>query len=191
MKIAERIVMVALLLSLVGGGVWLYVSVRGEQQEVREAVARGEYEISVATVETSTSVPVEEWRTLYPNTVPVKIGEVVVEASVADTLPERIQGLSDTPFLPENVVKLFAFGAPGLHSIWMKDMQYPLDILWAAEDGTIVHIEENVSPDTYSKENPRASRSFESPTPAWYVIEANAGFVASSTIKIGDKVILE
>jgi uncharacterized membrane protein (UPF0127 family) len=85
--------------------------------------------------------------------------------------------------LPEHVVKLFVFGVPGNHSIWMKDMNYPLDILWVAEEGEIVHIEENVSPDSFPE-------SFSSPTPAWFVVEANAGFVASNTIAIGDEVVL-
>jgi len=111
------------------------------------------------------------------------IGGVVVEASVADTLSERIKGLSGTPFLPDYVVKLFAFGVPGSHSIWMKDMNYPLDIIWFNEEGVIVHIEENVSPDTFPE-------SFSSPEPAWFVIEANAGFAASNTIAVGDEVIL-
>jgi uncharacterized membrane protein (UPF0127 family) len=62
-------------------------------------------------------------------------------------------------------------------------MNYSLDILWVAEKGEIVHIEENVSPDTFPK-------SFSSPKPAFFVIEANAGFVASSSIALGDTVIV-
>lgn len=181
MKIAERIVMVSLLVLLVGGGAWIYVAVQQEQQEVRDAVARGEYERPVAAREEA--VAAEDWRLIYPVTVPITIGGVLVEASVADTLSTRIKGLSGTPFLPEGVVKLFAFGTAGVHSIWMKDMHYALDILWVAEDGVIVHIEENISPDTYPE-------SFSSPIPAWYVIEANAGFVASSSIAVGDEVVL-
>jgi uncharacterized membrane protein (UPF0127 family) len=181
MKIAERIVMVLLLFALVGGGAWIYFAVQYERQEMRDAVARGEFQIRPE--ETPTEVDRENWRAIYPNTVPILVGGVPVQASIADSLSERIKGLSDTPFLPDNVVKLFAFGMAGSHSIWMKDMNYSIDILWAAEDGTIVHIEENVSPDTFPN-------SFSSPEPAWFVVEANAGFVASNTIAIGDKVVL-
>lgn len=180
MKTAERIILVALLLFLIFGSAWIYFAVKHEQKEVREAVARGEYEIPTQTEE---KVSPEDWRTLYPYTVPIMIGSVTVQASVADTLSTRIKGLSGTPFLPEHVVKLFAFGAEGSHSIWMKDMSYPLDIIWVAKDGEIVHIEEGVAPDTYPE-------SFASPTLAWYVIEANAGFVSSSSVSIGDQVIL-
>lgn len=181
MKMAERIVMSVLLVCLISGGVWIYVGVQQKQQEVRDAVKRGDYERPIVTEERV--VPAEDWRTIYPNTVQIRIGSTTVAASIADTLSSRIKGLSGTPFLPPSVVKLFAFGAPGNHSVWMKNMNYPLDILWAAEDGTVVHIEENIAPETYPE-------GFSSPVPAWYIIEANAGFVASSTIVLGDKVVL-
>jgi len=181
MKIVERIVIVFIISMLIGGGVWIYFGVQNEQQELREAVARGDFEIP--DEEPVAEVEPEAWRSVYPNTVPLMVGSVAVQASVADTLSKRIKGLSDTPFLPENVVKLFAFGVPGTHSIWMKDMNYSIDIMWAAENGEIVHIEENVSPDTFPT-------SFSSPTPAWFVVEASAGFVANNAIELGDKVVL-
>lgn len=180
MKTAERIVMVLLVLILVGGGSWFYFAVKHEQKEVREAVARGEYE---QKEEKSLDIKEEDWRSIYPNTVPIAIGEMKVEASVADSFSERIKGLSNTPFLPEGVVKMFVFGALGKHSIWMKDMNYSLDIIWATENGEIVHIEENVSSESYPS-------SFESPIPAWYVVETNAGFVEKNNIVVGDEVSL-
>lgn len=180
MKITERIIMVALVLVIIGGGAWIYLSVQYKQQEVRDAVARGEYEIPVKETEDNVS---DDWRTYYPEVVPLVIGSTTVQASVADSLPERIKGLSNTPYLPEGVVKLFAFGTEGEHSIWMKDMQYSIDIIWVAKNGSIVHIEEHVAPETFPE-------SFASPKPAWYVIEARDGFVASSSIKVGDQVIV-
>ena len=180
MKITERIIMVLLVLVIMGGGAWIYYSVEKKQQDIRDAVARGEYEIPAEKVEESTS---DDWRTYYPEVVPVIIGSTTVQASVADSLPERIKGLSNTPYLPDGVVKLFAFGTEGEHSIWMKDMNYALDIIWVAKSGGIVHIEENITPETFPE-------SFASPKSAWYVIEANAGFVASSSVKIGDEVIV-
>lgn len=179
MKTAERIVIVVLILVFIGGGAWIYAAVQFEHQKKVDAVARGEYEIRPPSSDTSTDTP--DWRVLYPDTVPIMIGEVRMLASIADTLPKRIQGLSNTPYLPENVVKLFVFGVNGAHSIWMKDMNYALDILWVTEAGDIVHIEENVVPESFPE-------SFSSPTPAWYVIEANAGFVNANNIQVGQKV---
>lgn len=181
MKSAERIVIVILLLVLISGGFFLYVSIKSKQQAIRDAVARGEYQIPLE--ENKDAGTEDNWRKYYPELIPVLIGSTTVQASVADSLPERIKGLSDTPYLPQGVVKLFAFGTAGEHSIWMKDMNYAIDILWVARSGEIVHIKEKVSPDTYPE-------SFTSPKPAWYVIEANAGFVASSSIKVGDEVVV-
>lgn len=179
--------MVLIVCLLIGGGVWSYYAVVDKRAEFRERVANGEFEIrpeeSPAALTATTSEGQSDWRTIYPITVPIVIGAVPVQASVADTLSTRIKGLSDTPYLPENVVKLFAFGVPGSHSIWMKDMNYALDIIWADEGGTIVHIEESVSPETFPE-------SFASPVPAWFVVEANAGFVARNGIVQGDSIVL-
>jgi uncharacterized membrane protein (UPF0127 family) len=182
MKWAERIVMVLLVVVLTGGVAWGYFAVKHEREEVRAAVARGEYQIP-DTPAINTQTKAENWQAIYPNTISVTIGSVMVQASVADSLAKRIKGLSGTPFLPEEVVKLFAFGIPGSHSIWMKDMNYALDIIWADKEGVIVHIERDISPETFPS-------SFGSPAPAWYVIEAAAGFVSSNNIKIGDKISL-
>lgn len=181
MKIAERIVMILLVVVLIGGGYGIYYGVQKQHEATLDKVARGEFEKPVP--DENKNVDEEDWRAIYPFTVPIFIDGVVVEASVADSMSTRIKGLSGTPFLPDHVVKLFAFGVAGSHSIWMKDMNYPLDIIWFDNDGVIVHIEENVSPSTFPE-------SFASPEPAWYVIEANAGFVASNTIAVGDEVIL-
>lgn len=181
MKNAERIVMVLLLLVIFGGAIWFYFSLQYKQAAVRDAVARGEYEIpndpKPATGQD------DDWRKYYPVLVPVIIGSTTVQASIADSLPERIKGLSDTPSLPDGVVKLFAFGIEGEHSIWMKDMNYAIDIIWVAKAGNIVHIKENATPQSYPE-------SFVSPKLAWYVIEAPAGFVKKERVSIGDKVVV-
>lgn len=187
MKTAERIVIVGLLLALIGIGYAGYYAVKKQRADFRAEVAAGEFEIpdvdpmQVAADEDKND-PVN-WRRFYPITVPITLAGVPMLASVADTMSTRIKGLSDTPYLPDNVVKLFAFGVPGSHSIWMKDMNYPLDIIWIAEEGEIVHIEENVSPDTFPE-------SFSSPVPAWFVVETNAGFVAENQVQVGDELVI-
>jgi uncharacterized membrane protein (UPF0127 family) len=178
MKLMERIVMVAILICIVGGGSWIYFAVQHDRSELREAVARGDFEIRK---EEQTETTIDDWERIYPSTVPVMIASTSVQASVADTLAERIKGLSNTPFLPPQVVKLFVFESLGSHEIWMKDMNYSIDIIWADQDGYIVHIEERVSPETYPQ-------SFGSPVPAWFVVETSAGFVEANGIQIGDKI---
>jgi uncharacterized membrane protein (UPF0127 family) len=124
----------------------------------------------------------EDWQTIYPKTKPLQIAGVDVLSSVARTWPDRIKGLSGTPYLPENVVKLFVFDSIGYPSIWMKDMNYSIDIIWVNDKNKIVHIVEEASPDSYPT-------SFTPDAPALYVIETASGFVAKNKIKVGDDVV--
>jgi uncharacterized membrane protein (UPF0127 family) len=121
--------------------------------------------------------------TLYPNTKSMQIGSKVVMASVAETWTERIKGLSDTPYLPEEIVKLFIFDSSGYHSIWMKDMNYSIDIIWVSEDGVVVHTESGAAPESFPA-------MFVPETPAKYVIETVEGFVAKNNVSLGATVIL-
>jgi uncharacterized protein len=132
---------------------------------------------------TETYTETDSWETIYPDTKVMKIGSLSVNASIAKSWPERIRGLSGTPYLPFEVVKLFVFDTPGQHSIWMKDMNYAIDIIWVDAAGVIVDKKENVSPDTYPA-------SFEPVAPALYIIEAQAGFLEKAKVTIGDKVSL-
>lgn len=121
------------------------------------------------------------WSNIYPGTVPMTIGGVAVEASVADSWPERIKGLSETPYLPEEVVKFFVFDSSAYHSIWMKDMNYPIDIIWVSEAAEVVYIAKNVPPESYPE-------TFSPSTPALYVIEAVAGFADTHGLSVGSSV---
>lgn len=117
----------------------------------------------------------------FPVRFPMMIGGVAVEASVATTVADRVKGLSRTTQLPSNVVKLFVFDLDGPQSIWMKDMQYPIDIIWLDTEGKVVHIAPSVDPSTYPS-------SFFSPVPARYVVEAGAGFAATHGVVLGTPV---
>ena len=121
--------------------------------------------------------------TIYPNTRSMVIRDIEVQASVAETWPERIEGLSNTPYLPEGVVKLFVFDSAGFHSFWMKDMNYGIDILWVNEASEIVHIEQEASPESYPA-------MFVPNEEARYVIETVAGFVEKHGLVLGDSVVL-
>ena len=76
---------------------------------------------------------------------------------------------------------LFVFDANDYHGIWMKDMRFPIDIIWIAEDKTIVEITRNVAPETYPT-------IFKPPRPVRYVIETNPYFAESFSINVGDTV---
>ncbi len=108
------------------------------------------------------------------------LGRISLQASIADTAAEREQGLSDTPYIPAGIAKLFIFDTNEKWSFWMKDMNYPIDIFWVDANGHIVHLVESVTPDTYP------GTSFAPPVPATYVIETKAGFAKENNIRVGE-----
>lgn len=111
----------------------------------------------------------------------VGLGNEAFYVRVADTDTEREKGLSGTPRLGRNEGMLFKFDKVGQYCFWMKDMNYPLDIIWVGEDKKIVIRYKNLPPDSYP-------RSFCSAEPAKYVIEVPAGTVDRLHLKIGDQV---
>jgi len=110
--------------------------------------------------------------------IPIKLGNISLLASRADTNNARELGLSGTTYLPEDEVKLFIFETSEKWNFWMKDMNYPIDIIWLDEHKKVVHIENNVKFDSYPN-------LFLPPVPAKYVIETNAGFAAAKQILLG------
>jgi uncharacterized membrane protein (UPF0127 family) len=109
----------------------------------------------------------------------IYIGSSAISVTVADTEEERILGLSGTESLREREGKLFIFDRDGRYGIWMKEMKMPLDIIWIDKDLRIVHIAENVLPETFPE-------VFSPPSEARFVLEMNAYFVSSLRVKIGD-----
>jgi len=100
----------------------------------------------------------------------IKIGDVIVNAEIARSRDQRMQGLSGRTSLEENTGMLFIFEEDAMHGIWMKQMFIPIDIIWIDKDLLVVHTEENVSPDTYPE-------VFRPEIEARYVLEVPAGFV--------------
>ncbi len=93
----------------------------------------------------------------------------VLEVEVADTDPERMQGLSNhAPLLPGHGM-LFVFDNPQIISFWMKDMTFPIDIVWLEKvdnEFKIVGIERNVGPNTFPN-------TFSPSRAVQYVVETN------------------
>ncbi|MBI2611007.1 DUF192 domain-containing protein [Candidatus Kaiserbacteria bacterium] len=111
----------------------------------------------------------------------ILIADRVVRVTVADTPEERERGLSGWKGLAEDEGMLFIFNEDGRYAFWMKDMEFPIDILWISRDGAIVHIEEYVAPETYPA-------SFAPRREARYVVELPAGFVERRGVRIGELV---
>lgn len=112
----------------------------------------------------------------------IVIGETVLTVNVADSNSERRKGLSNINSLDLDAGMLFIFDDFDFHQIWMKDMLFPIDIIWISDDMQVVHFEMDVSPKTYPKR-------FTPEEKARYVLEVPSGFVQKEGIKVGDPLI--
>ncbi|MDE0243497.1 MAG: DUF192 domain-containing protein [Candidatus Kaiserbacteria bacterium] len=98
----------------------------------------------------------------------LSVANTTLHVEVAETPAEREKGLSGRQALGQSDGMLFLFETDGLHGFWMPDMYLSLDIIWLNADKTVVHIEHNVSPDSYPA-------IFTSTEPARFVLELAAG----------------
>lgn len=128
-------------------------------------------------------IPMPSTPTVLP-TVTLTAGDARIAAEVASTEQEQERGLSGRAGLSEGKGMLFVFGGEGRRGIWMKDMRFPIDIVWANQDGVIVTIEHAVSPDTYPT-------SFYPSSPAAYVLELPAGYAQAHAIAIGGQIVVK
>lgn len=103
---------------------------------------------------------------------------------VARDEQEKQIGLSERESLDQNTGMLFIFDEPGVYPFWMKNMNFPIDILYI-RDNTIVDIYENVEPPQNENETPVIVRPQESVDK---VLEINAGLVSEYDIQEGDEV---
>jgi len=106
-------------------------------------------------------------------------GRVTLTVELARTSAEQVRGLSGRPGLKPAHGMLFVYDRPQPVSIWMKDMRFPLDILWV-QAGRIVKIEKHAAPLA-----PAGPARIYTAT-ADLVLEVTAGFTDQHRIRVGD-----
>lgn len=116
--------------------------------------------------------------------VSAKIEDTPLSLEVLSTPLERAKGLSGRENLEEGKGILFVFPKEGKYGFWMKDMKFPIDIIWIDENFRIVGIENSLSPESYPE-------SFYPPENIQYVIEVPAGFSQRHSVIIGEGLFLE
>ncbi len=100
----------------------------------------------------------------------------------ATTEEEKSIGLSQHTSLPQDQGMLFSFDTPSFYSFWMKNMQFPIDIIFI-KDNKVVTVFPNAQPAQAGDENPP---TFTPEEPADTVLEINAGLSEMYGIKKGD-----
>lgn len=123
------------------------------------------------------------WNTVDPSTDVVMLADEPLHLYVADSIRETYVGLGGRDDLDGKDGMLFLLGSRARHGIVMRDMRFPIDIVWL-DQGVVVDIAPAVpiEPDTPENEltvyRPR--------TEATMVIELRAGWTAEHGLEIGD-----
>lgn len=118
----------------------------------------------------------------YRNDQTISISSTKLNAEVVKTSAELEKGLSGRPCIESNQAMLFDFGTPSTYAIWMKDMRFPIDIVWIDSYHKVVGVERDVSPSTYP------DRFINKEQPAQYVLEMKANLTKSLNINLGTEI---
>ncbi len=115
----------------------------------------------------------------------VLIDKTKIPVEIADT-PEKItRGLSGRESLNQDSGMYFVLPDRRRTSFWMKEMKFPLDIIWI-DQGKIIAIERETPTPTATY-----IPTFTSPGPVTNVLEVNTGFSEKNGFEVGDEVLLQ
>ncbi|MGI0069973.1 MAG: DUF192 domain-containing protein [Nitrosopumilaceae archaeon] len=121
--------------------------------------------MSMAYAQTSSGLPVET----------AKLGNVTLSIEIADTPATMEKGLMFHAPLSFNQGMLFVFNPPQIAAMWMKNMQFPIDMIWFDGNGTILHAEKSLPPCTGPDSSCAVYDGNSQQTS--YVLEVASGFV--------------
>lgn len=118
----------------------------------------------------------------------ITIGDLTVEAEIADTPSLQRRGLSYRDALLPGTAMLFQFDGSSVRSFWMRGMRFCLDIVWI-ENNRVVGAAENVCPlpGVVEADLPRYS----SEVPVTFVLEVPGGWMQEHDLAAGDPVDIE
>ena len=114
----------------------------------------------------------------------VQIAGQTLKVDLALTREAQERGLSARQDLAEDEGMLFVFDYSNIYPFWMKDMNFPIDIVWIGEDLKVVYIKKDAEPSSYPA-------AFTPTEDAKYVLEVVSGFSDKNNLKVGDSVTLD
>ena len=104
-----------------------------------------------------------------------------IDIEIAATDYETQTGLMYRKSMEKQQGMLFIFPDERLHSFYMKNTEFPLDLIFIKKDLTIASFQENAQP---FDESPLPSQ-----VPIQYVLELNAGLAQEWLLEVGDKIV--
>ncbi|MBI4250760.1 DUF192 domain-containing protein [Candidatus Uhrbacteria bacterium] len=108
----------------------------------------------------------------------LSVGSAKLNVEYANNLRKQLRGLSGRESLGENSGLFYSFQTPDFYTFWMRDMKFPIDIIWIGSDKRVVDVSKNVLPNSFPK-------TFTSQDKAQYVVEVNAGYADAHDITVG------
>lgn len=115
----------------------------------------------------------------------VQIAGQNIKVELSLTPEQHQQGLSGKSSLKEDEGMLFVFKDLGNYSFWMKDMNFPIDMIWIGEDLKVIYIKKDAKPESY----PQSFGPDISDKNTKYVLEVVSGFSDKNNLKVGDSVL--
>lgn len=103
-----------------------------------------------------------------------------LDIEIAESDYETQTGLMYRKGMAKNQGMLFIFPDVAVHSFYMKNTQFPLDIIYIDENLRIASFQENAKPFD--------EKGLSSSVPVKYVLEVNAGLAENWILEVGDKV---
>ena len=104
-----------------------------------------------------------------------------MKVDIAGTPQQQQTGLAIKSALKENDGMLFPFPNESYQGFWMKDMKFPIDIMWIDKNNTIVYIQPNLPPCVNDQNCP----IYRPNVKVIYVLETVAGFAQKHHIVVG------
>lgn len=104
-----------------------------------------------------------------------------LNVELVNTKESRELGLSGRDRISGTDGMLFEFDYPGRYAFWMKDMTFPIDIIWITKGGVVAEVEKNVKPESYPN-------TYINDIEAKYVLELPANKSVEYGLTLGAKV---
>lgn len=103
---------------------------------------------------------------------------------IVKTEKDKEIGLSNTSSLPKNQGMLFVFDKPDYYAFWMRNMKFPIDIIYIANKKIVT-----IFPNAPALKNANETLSIYKPHQAAdIVLEINAGLASQYHFSVGDTV---
>lgn len=160
----------------------IYMKFYNEEKQAVNIVVPISTSTYVSASSTSPGVKIYETDCGSYSTGTVEVDSKKIFVDVSDDECKQTLGLSGRTSMNDDQGMIFVFNDLGNYAFWMKDMDFPLDIIWIDDNFNIVGIEKDLAASTYPE-------SFGEEYFAKYVLEINAGYSDKNNLKVGDKII--